>query len=207
MWWAQEAVVSAEPHDSLTLLAEQVGVDHAHARDVAGAVSTFCRVRHGSVELDRDYLLFLFHRAMADKIPGVHTPPENWSALADNQVLLRALMHAGDPASLYEAHRRHLVWYGVADSADRGRAVHVNLAKIKTTDRDALALMWLPVFRKVADWVCAWRKSDADIGSVIVSGRLGAPDEWPGMKSMLAEALAVRESAEKLTPAAVLWAA
>lgn len=206
MWYSGQASAADDDADALRTWALSAGVDAHHADDVAAAVACFCRARHGTISLSRDYLLFLLMRAAprtAACSDGAIKPFDH--ELCD-PLFFRALTHASDPASLYEAHRRRLVWCGASDAASSGRAVFVNLGRIKSSSRDELELLWMSVFRRVADWSCAWRQGDTSIRSIVISGRTGVRGEWRSLKALLAHVLAVHERSGRLPQGELLWA-
>lgn len=198
MHWADDATLCDAPGAcSLMDIALKAGVDPDHAADVAGAIGTYCRARHGSEELDCDYLLFLFSRSGFREGSLDH--------MVHNIALFRALVHAPDAAALYEAYRRRLVWAGPADVSVGGKAVYVDLRKVKVGEREDVLLVWTRVFTKLADWVCAWRAGSSELKAVHVEGRLGRACEWESARVQLEGTLHSRETTRHLPAAALYW--
>ena len=205
MWWAQST--EENPSDtslSLHEIAVMFGADPAHAGEVVGAVHDFASIRHGPAFLSRDYKLFLLARSLS--YPLRESRDDAWLPFVSDPVFFRALMHTDDAASLYEAHRRRLVWAGPSDAVTGGRAVHINLGKVKISAREQLELIWLPVFRRLADWACAWRIGDAAIRAVVISGSHGSRREWSRLRQLLKDTLDSREVSTALHPSELLWA-
>ncbi|MGA1193943.1 MAG: hypothetical protein ACO3ZG_06155 [Kiritimatiellia bacterium] len=145
--------------EELVLLA---GVDPVCASDVAGAIMTFCRARHGGEDVHRDYHLFLIERS------GFRC--ENVESLVDHRDLLNALRASNDPAALYEAFRRGLVYPVASDVDTSGRMLMVNLKKIHVRPHEDTPLNEWPVVERLVDWVSAWRRGSNTCATLGIRG-------------------------------------
>lgn len=145
--------------EELALLA---GIDPLCAADVAGAIASFCRARHGGEDLGRDYLFFLIERSgfRSARIDGL---------VEDRDVLL-ALRASDDPAALYEAYRRHLLYPVASDVDASGRMLMVNLKKIRLRPNEDTALSEWPVVERLAEWIGAWRHGNTTWTTVGICG-------------------------------------
>ena len=198
MWREDTCDAVATVPCGMAALAREAGVESAHANDVAGAITTYCRARHGSDELDRDYLLFLIARS--GFLPAGTVLPVR------DQRLMHALEQAADPASLYEAFRRRLVCAGASDVSSTGLALRVDLRKIKPGPREDLLLIWPHVLRRMADWIRAWRQGNPDIDAVLVSGHPAAGERENSVLELLESAVRGQEKALGLPVLKLYWA-
>jgi len=206
----EEQSTSAAINDTLLSLAERFGVDRAHAHDVVGAVFSFCRARHGTIDLSDHYLAFLIARS-ASGCQGTEftSAAIDTFRLADfpgEQVLLRALAASGDPASLYEAHRRKLVTIAATNLTRSERGIRVNLKKISARSDENISFVWLSVFKRIAEWICDWREGNRELDSVVINPGAGKAVIDLEQRDLLDTVLRRVEIRRQLPPATLLWA-
>ncbi len=197
MWWPDDHVtVTTMAPSPLARLVRRAGVHPEYADDIGGAIATFCRARHGTDQLDDDYLLFLIERS------GFRgDAPDTGSG---SSRFIQALRASADPAALYEAHRRHLVRLIASEVFRGGCYVRVNLKKVAMRPREDLTLMWMPVFRRLAGWVGDWRAAGA--GAIMVEGRAGTPRVWSELRENLVASIHHAGRVRGLAEATVWWA-
>lgn len=198
MWWAdQSCAFDDRAGSAVNRLAIVAGIQPELAREVGGAISSYCRARHGTERVDRDYLLYLIERT------GFHGDAVD--AMTGNRVLMQVLRGASDAAALYEAYRRHFVRPVLSQVCRGGWLVRINLHQVQAGAREDLTLLWLPVFRRIAGWVGEWRSLALAQAPLLVEGRSGDAKAWPERRAYLAALIRQRESEMNIPPAELYW--
>jgi hypothetical protein len=182
----------AAPQRALEELALRAGIDPACATDVAGAITTFCRARHGGENVQRDYALFLMERS------GFSCG--DIDSLADEVDLLRALRASDDPSTLYEAYRRNLLYPVNSDVEACGRMLMVNLKKVQVRPQEDTPLNEWPVAERLAGWVGAWRGGRGELTAVGIRGA-----EQGAWRELMPPALARVERERGLSATRLVW--
>lgn len=176
----------------LETLALQAGIEPVYAADVAGAITTFCRARHGGEDIERDYLLFLIERS------GFRCSTIE-PMLVDRE-FVAALRAADDPATLYEAYRRGLVCPVASDLDASGRMLMVDLKKIRTRPHEDTPLNEWPVVERLVNWIIAWRAGSVAWRTMGIRG--AEPGAW---RELLPSAIKRREEERALCPLRLIW--
>jgi len=209
MWWGQDHDQSFEPATGLLTLAEKLGVDRSLSGDVVGAVYSFCRSRHGTINLSEDYLRFLTVRSalVAAGKPGalqIIDRVDEVEPLQD-RMLFRTLVCASDPPSSYEAYRRGLIRIMDTHLSGQGFALMVDIGKIQLAPEQDLQLFWAPVLKQVALWVGEWRISNPDIGVMVIRESNRPVKSRRLLRRQLTDAITHCEQNLGLNPVAIVW--
>jgi len=209
MKWQDQSAAEHAFDESLVSLVANLGVDRAYAEDVVGAVYSFCLSRHGTRLVSSDYLAFLLARSACgtqgtelstDIIKHVEIP------LTRHQHMhLRALMHADDPAALYESFRRGLLGVVTTSLNAEGVALQLNMDRIKALPQDDLSLVWQPVLRKIAGWLVQWRMGNPELRLIIIKGTDCAFTERNNHRQLLTGLIRQRETGQGIVPATIVW--
>ncbi len=194
----------------LQSFAAEAGLDLFDSCDVAGAVNSFCGARHGTVDLPRDYLLFLFVRAVCGS-GGLLKDGSASSTLvsrmhqhADDTMFTRSLEVAEDPASLMEAHRRGLVTAGASRMAPNGCAVFVRLGKVMTRETENMFLLQVQAATRISQWVVDWRKGTGALRLIHITGgsERGGGESF---RDLVRDRIRAMEKSSRLEPADLVW--
>lgn len=204
MWWADPASESSSPASTLVRYLESIGVESAEAPDVAGSVLSFCRARHGTEHLPESYLIFLGLRAARlDPDAAACRMAEYIQTCPGDAEWLRALAAAADAPALFEAYRRRLVGTRASSLDQTGQILCLDIRAIRAGAREDLGLLWMPVLRRLAEWVVAWRRGNPGRGALRIIGRVGGDERTQRLREYLVDALRHEERHAALPPAAL----
>lgn len=207
-WVDQGAGATTEEALDLLAIAERFGVERTLARDVVGAVMSFCRQRHGASAVSDAYMIFLVaHSACASRGETLSVERIN-EVSADRTIpersFMRALACSSDPSALHDAHRLGLIEPTSTGLNASGSALRLNLRLVMAQPHENLSFLWLSLFKRMAGWVADWRNGNPELSTLLVDagrgGRLNGE-----LASLFEQALSQATRDRQLADTAVVW--